>query len=106
MDIESIALVRTKNGELFMGQLDLNDGKAELRDSYMINMVPTSNNSFNIMLMPVFMPLLKDAVDLELTGAIMAVTKPNKDLQTQYIAAVTNIVMSTQDVTAQPLIKG
>ena len=106
MDIESIALVRTKTGELFMGQLDVSDEKVELKEAYMINMVPTSNNSFNIMLLPVFMPLLKDAVDLELTGAIMAITKPNKDLQTQYIAAITNIVMSATDVTTQPLIKG
>ena len=48
MDIEAISLVRTKTGEMFIGQLDTLDGKVELKEAYMLQVVPTSNNSFNI----------------------------------------------------------
>ena len=107
MDIESISLVRTKTGEMFIGQLDTLDGKVELKEAYMLQVVPTSNNSFNIMMLPVFMPLLKEATDLELTGAIMAITKPTPDLQSQYVAAITNIVLAPNPMgqSAQQLIK-
>ena len=108
MDIESISLVRTKTGEMFIGQLDILDGKVELKEAYMLQVVPTSNNSFNIMMLPVFMPLLKEATDLELTGSIMAITKPTPDLQSQYVAAITNIVLAPNPMgqSAQQLIKG
>lgn len=102
MNSENIFLVKSKNtGEMFIGQYD--SEKMILKESYMVQIIPTNQNSFNIMLLPVFMPLSKNSVDLNIADIILAMDIPTEDLKTQYIAAVTNIVISSN---ASQLIKG
>ena len=96
---DRITLLKTKIGELFIGQYDCskdsNGNVLELlKEAYTIQVIPTGQQSFNIMLLPVFVPISKDCVDLNVTNNVLAMTPPTEDLKNQYIAARTNLVVA------------
>lgn len=104
MNFENIYLIKTKFGELFIGQYIVDEfrntananftTKEYLKEAYTIQVIPTAQQSFNIMLLPVFVPISKECVDLDVTDCILTKIKPNDDLKNQYIAARTNIVVA------------
>ena len=93
MDTDSIFLIKTKYGEIYIGQYD--SESEMLLESYMIQVIPTGSQQFNIMMLPIFAPLNKDCVDIDVKNIILAKSEPNKDLKNQYIAARTNILPSS-----------
>lgn len=90
MNNDNIKIIKLKSGEMFIGELEENN----LIQAYTINVIPTSPTAFNIMLLPVFMPISKKAVDLNIKDVLLAVDDPTEDLKNQYIAARTNIVVA------------
>lgn len=99
-----IKVVRTKIGELFIGEYD--EEQQKLYSSYTLQVIPVNQSSFNIMLLPVFVPISKEVVDLDLKDNILAITSPNQDLENQYISAKTNIVVAKNVPDASNLIVG
>lgn len=104
MNTETIKIVKTKFGEMFIGQLN---GEI-LKEAYTIQVIPMNQSSFNVMLLPVFVPVNKDVVDLNLKDIILASTNPSEDLKNQYIAARTNILpaRNVQSAPSSKLITG
>lgn len=100
----AIKVVKTKLGEMFIGDYDAET--QQLKSSYTIQVVPVNQSSFNVLLLPVFVPLSKEVVDLDLKDMVLAVTDPNSDLENQYISAKTNIVVAKNVPDASNLIVG
>lgn len=97
---ESIVLLKTKHGEIYIGQYDCqtdaNNNPIELLvEAYAIQIMPTGQQSFNIMMMPVFAPISKDCVTLTVTNEVISMIEPTEELKKQYIAARSNIVVSS-----------
>ena len=57
------------------------------------------------MMLPVFAPISKECVDIDISNNILAKCPPNEDLKNQYISARTNLVTQT-DLSTQNKIIG
>lgn len=105
MNIDSVSLVKVKNGEIYIGQIDKDNN--QLNEAYLIQIIPTGQQSFNIMMMPAFAPINKECVTIyNIRNEALAISEPNEDLKKQYIAARTNILIGSTTPNNQPLIGG
>lgn len=87
---DQLIIVKTKFGELYVGVMDkYNENK--LIDAYQIQVVPENQNTFNVMLVPVFMPMDKNSVNLNLENSIMSIIDAPQDLIDQYTLIKNNM---------------
>lgn len=87
---DQLIIVKTKFGELYVGIMDkYNENK--LIDAYQIQVVPENQNTFNVMLVPIFMPMNKNSVNLNLENSIMSIIDAPQDLIDQYTLIKNNM---------------
>lgn len=88
-----IILGKMISGETIIGKKNETDNGIAIDEAYLVNVVPNQNGqSFNVMLLPLFIPISKDAVDVPADKIIVTVTA-SKDIENEYIKATTNIVV-------------
>lgn len=94
---DQLIIVKTKFGELYVGIMDkYNENK--LIDAYQIQVVPENQNTFNVMLVPVFMPMNKNSVNLNLENSIMSIIDAPQDLIDQYTLIKNNMELPINSI--------
>ncbi len=85
----SIVLGKLISGEIIIGKQE----KEYISDAYLVNVIPNENKtSFNIMLLPLFVPISKEGVNVD-NDKLVTVTNAPENIRNEYIKVVTDIII-------------
>lgn len=89
---KNIVLGKLISGEVIIGKED-ND---QMTDAYLVNVIPEHDNkSFNVMLLPLFVPIAKEGVNIKYDKIITTTTAP-ESIKNEYIKVVSDIIIPTK----------
>lgn len=99
-----IKLAKLISGEILIGKYD----RPGLAEAYLVQAVPQNNNSFNVLILPLFMPISKDAVNISADKIITMIDAPD-NIKNEYTRLTTGLVMPSSaeanSILKQPILK-